>query len=69
MSGKATLSDISGGRRARRFRPILRKQAPQSGSPLATKPRLGLDDERSWTALTESNSFVWPEADMRPLDR
>ncbi|TDX76184.1 hypothetical protein EDE05_11765 [Neorhizobium sp. R1-B] len=28
--------------------------------PAATKRRLGLDDERSWIVLTESNRFVWP---------
>ncbi|GLU29856.1 hypothetical protein Brsp01_50890 [Brucella sp. NBRC 12950] len=28
--------------------------------PAATKRRLGLDDERSWMVLSESNRFVWP---------
>lgn len=36
--------------------------------PPATKRRLGLDDERSWIVLTESNRFVWPGPDMRPVD-
>jgi len=36
--------------------------------PAATKRRLGLDDERSWIVLTESNRFVWPGPDMRPVD-
>lgn len=36
--------------------------------PPATKRRLGLDDERSWIVLTESNRFVWPGPDMRPID-
>ncbi|WP_371072442.1 MULTISPECIES: hypothetical protein [unclassified Sinorhizobium] len=36
--------------------------------PAATKHRLGLDDERSWIVLTESNRFVWPEPDVRPID-
>lgn len=35
--------------------------------PPATKRRLGLDDERSWIVLTESNRFVWPDAAKRPL--
>ncbi|MEA1650723.1 hypothetical protein UAJ10_17085 [Nitrospirillum sp. BR 11164] len=34
--------------------------------PLATKRRLGLDDERSWVVLTEANRFVWPGPDLRP---
>jgi hypothetical protein len=36
--------------------------------PSATKQRLGLDDERSWIVLTESNRFVWPGPDVRPID-
>jgi hypothetical protein len=35
--------------------------------PAATKRRLGLDDERSWIVLTESNRFVWPGPDIRPV--
>jgi hypothetical protein len=34
--------------------------------PHATKRRLGLDDERSWIVLTESNRFTWPGPDLRP---
>jgi hypothetical protein len=36
--------------------------------PPATKRRLGLDDERSWIVLTESNRFVLPGPDIRPVD-
>lgn len=36
--------------------------------PFAAKRRLGLDEERSWVILTESNRFVWPGPDIRPLD-
>ena len=36
--------------------------------PRAVKQRLQLDDERSWIVLTESNRFVWPGPDIRPLD-
>lgn len=36
--------------------------------PAATKRRLGLDDECSWIVLTESNRFVWPGPDVRPID-
>lgn len=35
--------------------------------PQAAKIRLGLDEERSWIVLTESNRFVWPGPDLRPL--
>ena len=36
--------------------------------PSGTKRRLGLDDERSWRVLTESNRLVWPGPDVRPQD-
>jgi hypothetical protein len=36
--------------------------------PSATKRRLGLDGERSWIVLTESNRFIWPGPDIRPID-
>lgn len=36
--------------------------------PAATKRRLGLDDVPSWIVLTESNRFVWPGPDIRPVD-
>ncbi len=36
--------------------------------PLRVKSRLGLDDDRSWILLTESNRFVWPGPDIRPTD-
>ncbi|WP_431324254.1 plasmid maintenance toxin (PemK-like) [Rhizobium sp. YTU87027] len=36
--------------------------------PPATKRRLGLDDDRSWIMLTESNRFGWPGPDIRPVD-
>jgi hypothetical protein len=35
--------------------------------PLATKRRLGLDDERSWIVLTEGNVFLWPGPDLRAV--
>jgi hypothetical protein len=34
--------------------------------PIATKRRLGLDDARSWVALTEANRFIWAGPDLRP---
>lgn len=36
--------------------------------PAATKRRLGLDDQRSWIVLGESNRFVWPGPDIRSTD-
>lgn len=39
------------------------------GIPAATKVRLGLDDDRSWVLVGETNSFVWPGPDLRPIDR
>lgn len=37
--------------------------------PTATKSRLGLDAERSWIVVGETNTFVWPGPDLRPIDR
>jgi hypothetical protein len=34
--------------------------------PVATKRRLGLDDNRSWIVLTDANRFIWPGPDLRP---
>ena len=36
--------------------------------PVLVKKRLRLDDERSWIVLTESNRFVWPGPDVRPVE-
>jgi hypothetical protein len=36
--------------------------------PRLAKDRLRLDDERSWIVLTESNRFIWPGPDLRPVD-
>jgi len=33
--------------------------------PLAVKKHLGLDEERSWIMLDESNEFLWPGPDLR----
>ena len=37
--------------------------------PLAVKRRLGLDEARSWTVVSEVNRFVWPGPDLRPVTR
>jgi hypothetical protein len=34
--------------------------------PIATKKRLGLDDDRSWIVVDEANRFIWPGPDLRP---
>ncbi len=35
--------------------------------PAVTKARLGLDAQRSWIILTETNDFTWPGVDLRPI--
>jgi hypothetical protein len=37
--------------------------------PAAVKKRLGLDAERSWVVLSESNKFTWPGPDLRPIGK
>ena len=37
--------------------------------PLATKARLGLDDQPSWIVTSELNRFTWPGPDLRPTSR
>jgi hypothetical protein len=37
--------------------------------PTATKARLGLDEDRSWIIATETNWFLWPSPDLRPIGR
>ena len=37
--------------------------------PASIKIRLGLDDARSWIALSELNEFPWPGPDVRPLGK
>ncbi len=35
--------------------------------PAVVKKRLGLDSERSWIVLSETNEFIWPGPDLRRL--
>ena len=35
--------------------------------PPPIKRHLGLDDARSWIVLNETNEFVWPGFDLRPI--
>lgn len=37
--------------------------------PPAVKAHLGLDADRSWVVLTESNVFTWPGPDLRRIDQ
>lgn len=37
--------------------------------PLALKEHLGLDVQRSWIVLGETNEFLWPGPDLRPVSR
>jgi hypothetical protein len=35
--------------------------------PAVLKVHLGLDERRSWVVVTETNDFLWPGPDLRPL--
>jgi hypothetical protein len=35
--------------------------------PPALKAHLGLDDLPSWIVVTETNDFLWPGPDLRPV--
>jgi hypothetical protein len=35
--------------------------------PAELKRHLGLDDARSWIVVTETNDFLWPGPDLRPI--
>jgi hypothetical protein len=35
--------------------------------PPQTRQRLGLDSDRSWIVISESNEFVWPGPDIRSV--
>jgi hypothetical protein len=35
--------------------------------PRAVKRTLGLDDTPAWIVTTETNSFIWPGPDVRPI--
>jgi hypothetical protein len=35
--------------------------------PLALKAHLGLDDQPPWIMVTETNDFLWPGPDLRPI--
>lgn len=37
--------------------------------PPKVKRHLGLDSDASWIVLDESNEFVWPGVDLRPISR
>ena len=35
--------------------------------PAALKAHLGLDEHQSWAVVTETNDFLWPGPDLRPV--
>lgn len=35
--------------------------------PIAIKKHLGLDNEHSWIVVTETNDFLWPGPDLKPI--
>lgn len=35
--------------------------------PAAIKRHLGFDDQRSWIVVSETNDFIWPGPDLRPI--
>ena len=35
--------------------------------PPAVKAHLGLDEARSWVLVSETNEFLWPGPDLRPV--
>jgi hypothetical protein len=35
--------------------------------PATLKAYLGMDDQPSWIMLTETNDFLWPGPDLRPI--
>lgn len=35
--------------------------------PAALKAHLGLDHQPSWVVVTETNDFLWPGPDLRPI--
>ncbi len=35
--------------------------------PAALKAHLGLDELRSWVVVSETNDFLWPGPDLRPV--
>lgn len=35
--------------------------------PAALKAHLGLDTQRSWVVVTETNDFLWPGPDLAPI--
>ncbi|MEH3146291.1 MAG: hypothetical protein PGN34_13290 [Methylobacterium frigidaeris] len=37
--------------------------------PSALKAHLSLDDAPSWIVVTETNDFLWPGPDLRPISR
>jgi len=47
--------------------PVSESEGIEIPSPL--KKQIGLDHERAWVVTTEFNTFEWPGADLRPINR
>ncbi len=51
--------------------PVTHSQPTESADaieiPAGIKAHLGLDDMPSWVVVTETNDFIWPGPDLRPL--
>jgi len=62
---------ITGGRKVVTVVPITHTPPAAPGDsieiPPALKAHLGLDDLRSWIVVTETNDFLWPGPDLRPV--
>ncbi len=67
------ITEIAGGETVITVAPITHTPPIEANAaveiPLATKKRLGLDDDRSWVVVSETNRFVWPGPDVRPIRR
>lgn len=66
-----TASQVIGGRDVITVVPIThsppRDPADAIEIPAALKAHLGLDAAPSWVMLTETNNFLWPGPDLRPV--
>ncbi|WP_374143966.1 hypothetical protein [Sphingomonas sp.] len=68
------LSTQSVGARTRVIVAPVTTKAPQPGDatiemPGAVQRQLGLGDDRCWIIASETNSFLWPGPDLRPVRR
>ena len=66
----AVRTSIGGGRKVT-VAPIThskpQSETPSIELPARIKAHLGLDEGRSWVILDETNEFIWPGYDLRPI--